>query len=68
MNRAIGWALVAVVLSVGGCAGRRIFHLAGCEERLASPHKRQECVACLSRPLPHEFQPDNPDGMRCVRR
>lgn len=41
---------------------------AGCEERLESPHKLQECRACVERPVPHEYLPDNPDGERCVRR
>jgi len=60
--------LVIGLLLAGGCASRQIFHLAGCDERLVNEHKRRECHACLERPLPHEFLPDNPDGMRCVRR
>jgi hypothetical protein len=67
MRRA-SWMVVAVAALASGCAGRQIVHLAGCDERLASPYKRQECRACLERPLPHEFLPDNPDGLRCVRR
>jgi hypothetical protein len=57
-----------LVLSASGCAGRQIVHLAGCDERLALPYKRQECRECLERPAPHEYLPDNPEGSRCVRR
>jgi hypothetical protein len=60
------WILLA--LCVGGCAGRQIFHVSGCDERLALPHKRMECRACVERPIPHEYLPDNPDGARCVLR
>lgn len=62
------WALLGLAVAVSGCAGREVYHVRGCEERLASPYKRQECLACVGRPLPHVFLPDNPDGARCSRR
>lgn len=68
MNRKVLWLLLALGVEAGGCAGRQIFHVRGCDERLAIPYKRQECRACVERPYPHEYLPDNPDGARCVRR
>jgi hypothetical protein len=53
---------------LGGCAGRQIYYLRGCDERLVIPYKQMECRACVTRPIPHVFLPDNPDGARCVRR
>ena len=50
-----------------GC-GREIIYLRGCEERLAMPYKRMECRACVERPMPHKYLPDERDGTRCVRR
>jgi hypothetical protein len=66
MKRRVIWLLL--VLSAGACAGRQIFHVAGCDERLALPYKRAECRACVLRPIPHEYLPDNPEGARCVLR
>jgi hypothetical protein len=60
--------LLLVLFTLAGCAGRHIYYMAGCDERLAIPYKRMECRACVGRPLPHEYLPDNPDGARCVRR
>jgi hypothetical protein len=60
--------LLCGLVAAAGCAGREIFHPRGCEERLAIPYKRMECMACVTRPMPHVFLPDNPDGMRCARR
>ncbi len=60
------WVLIA--LCAAGCAGRQIFHVSGCDSRLALAHKRIECRACVERPIPHEYLPDNPDGARCVLR
>jgi hypothetical protein len=68
MSAAKGLALVALVLTVGACVGRQIFYVQGCNDRLADPYKRQECRACVERPLPHEYLPDQPDGTRCARR
>jgi hypothetical protein len=62
------WAVLSLAVLASGCAGRHIYYVSGCNERLAIPHKRQECRACVERPVPHEFMPDNPDGSRCVRR
>jgi len=59
---------ILLVLAAGGCAGREIFHVRGCDERLSIPHKRMECRACVERPRPHVFLPDQPDGTRCVPR
>jgi hypothetical protein len=60
---------ILLALCAAGCAGgRQIFHVAGCNERLALPYKRMECRACVERPIPHEYLPDNPDGARCVLR
>jgi hypothetical protein len=67
MRRSVSLILLFTFFAVG-CASREIFHPRGCEERLAVPYKRMECVACVTRPLPHVFLPDNPDGMRCARR
>jgi hypothetical protein len=63
------WAAVAVAM-VGGvsCAGRVVYYPQGCEDRLGSPYKRAECLACVARPLPHQYLPDNADGNRCFRR
>ncbi len=68
MTKTAIWLLLAASTLVGGCAGRQIFHVRGCDERLSIPYKRQECRACVERPLPHEYLPDNPDGARCARR
>jgi hypothetical protein len=64
------WTLVVVLasLAASGCAARQIYHVRGCDERLASAYKQMECRACVERRLPHEYLPDNPDGMRCARR
>ena len=62
------WVLLGLASLSGGCAGRHIYYVAGCNERLASPYKRQECYACVQRPIPHEYMPDQPDGTRCWRR
>ena len=66
-NKAV-WLVLALGTVLGGCAGRHIFYVRGCDERLAIPYKRQECRACVERPRPHEYLPDNPDGTRCVPR
>lgn len=68
MLRRSAWFILLCAVAAASCAGREIFHPRGCEERLAIPYKRMECLACVSRPLPHVFLPDNPDGMRCARR
>jgi len=73
MPRKSRWIGLLVMGSLAvGCVvaggGREIFHPRGCEERLAIPYKRAECLACVNRPLPHVFLPDNPDGMRCAQR
>jgi hypothetical protein len=65
MKRRAIWLLLLVAW-VGGCAGRQIFHASGCDERLALAYKRAECHACVQRPVPHEYLPDNPDGARCT--
>jgi hypothetical protein len=62
------WFLLAASSLLGGCPGRQIYYVRGCDERLASQYKRNECHACIERPLPHVFLPDNPDGARCARR
>jgi hypothetical protein len=61
-------ASILLALAASGCVGRQIVHLEGCRERLEIPHKRAECNACIERPFPHKYLPDNPDGERCVRR
>ncbi len=61
-------AVIVVILGATRCAGRVIYYPAGCEDRLASPYKRAECLACVARPLPHQYLPDNADGDRCFRR
>jgi hypothetical protein len=53
---------------VSGCAARQIYYVRGCDERLAMAYKRMECRVCVTRPRPHEYLPDNPDGSRCVMR
>jgi hypothetical protein len=60
--------LIALALTALGGCGRHIYYVHGCDERLEIPYKRMECRACVERPIPHEFLPDNPDGARCVRR
>lgn len=60
--------IVAASATLGCVAGREIFHPRGCEERLGIPYKRAECIACVTRPRPHVFLPDRPDGARCVLR
>ena len=59
---------ILLALCAGGCAGREIFYVPGCDARLALPYKRMECRACVERPIPHVYLPDNPDGARCVLR
>jgi hypothetical protein len=64
--------LVSALILAGGAAacfgpGREIRHPKGCEERLENPEKRAACFACLSRPVPHVYLPDRPEGERCVR-
>ncbi len=66
MRQGVRWLLLGLVVAAGGCAERQIFHASGCEERLALAYKRAECHACVQRPVPHEYLPDNPDGARCV--
>jgi hypothetical protein len=68
MMRKSAWIVLLFGLGAVGCMGREIFHPRGCEERLAVPYKRAECLACVTRPLPHVFLPDQPDGVRCARR
>jgi hypothetical protein len=68
MNATKGLALLVFGLAAAACAGRQIFFVQGCEERLGSSYKRAECRACVERPVPHEFLPDNADGYRCARR
>jgi hypothetical protein len=62
------WILVGFATTMAGCAARQIYFVPGRDERLEIPYKRMECRACVERPIPHEFLPDNPDGARCVRR
>ena len=64
----MGARLFVWALLLSGCAGRQIFYVRGCDERLALAEKRFECRACVERPLPHEYLPDNPPGERCARR
>jgi hypothetical protein len=66
MRNRILWAMLA--LGATSCAGRHIYYVRGCEERLGIPEKRMECRICVERPMPHEYLPDNPPGARCVRR
>ena len=63
-----GFLSVAALAGLGCVTGREIFHPRGCEQRLGIPYKRAECFACVTRPRPHVFLPDQPDGMRCVPR
>jgi hypothetical protein len=66
MKQRLMWILL--LLSTGGCAGREIYYVHGCNERLALAEKQFECRACVERPLPHVYLADNPPGARCVRR
>ena len=68
MSRNVVWLLFLFATSVAGCAGREIYYVRGCDERLAMAYKRMECRACVERPRPHVFLPDNPDGARCAPR
>ena len=68
MNVVKGLGVIALVVTASACVGRQIFFVAGCEDRLASPYKRSECRACVERPIPHMYLPDQPDGARCARR
>ena len=68
MRILVAMIVLATAVSVGGCAERQIRQISGCNNRLASEHKREECRVCVERPRPHEYLPDNPDGMRCVPR
>ena len=69
MRRALVlWSLLAGSAVIGGCAGREVYHVRGCDERLASGYKREECRACVTRPRPHVYLPDRPDGTRCAPR
>ncbi len=66
MRQRLTWILLA--WTVGSCAGREIYYVRGCDERLAMAYKRMECRACVEHPLPHVYLPDNADGARCARR
>jgi hypothetical protein len=70
MQRILGLMALLVVSAAFGCAGsgRQIIHPRGCLERLAIPEKKMECQVCVERPMPHKYLPDNPEGLRCVRR
>ena len=61
-------ALVALSSALAGCAGREVYYVQGCDSRLAIPYKQMECRACVTRPRPHMYLPDQPDGTRCVPR
>jgi hypothetical protein len=62
-------AVVALVVAATNCAQQRVIvYPAGCAERLAIPYKQAECMACVSRPVPHQYLPDQPDGTRCAAR
>jgi len=69
MKMIVGVMSLLLVPAVG-CAGpgRQIIHIQGCRERLVIPEKKVECQICVERPVPHKFLPDNPEGLRCVRR
>ena len=62
-NKAL-WLALALGTLLSGC-GRSILYANGCENRLSLAYKRQECMACVSRPRPHVYLPDEPDGTRC---
>jgi hypothetical protein len=68
MRRTMLWLVLSASTLLSACAGREILYVRGCDERLSMPYKRQECRACVERPIPHEYLPDRPDGVRCVRR
>jgi hypothetical protein len=59
---------VVLLLTIVNCAGRQIYVVTGCDERLESPYKQGECRRCVERPVPHKYEPDNADGERCVLR
>ena len=58
-------SLLALVVLAACATGRVIYYPNGCEDRLGSPYKRGECIACVTRPVPHQYLPDNADGDRC---
>jgi hypothetical protein len=63
------FAIVALIVAAASCAGQRVIvYPAGCAERLSLPYKQAECMACVSRPVPHQYLPDQPDGTRCAPR
>jgi hypothetical protein len=68
MTAKIVLATIVLMLGATSCAQRVIYYPAGCADRLASPYKQAECMACVTRPFPHEYLPDNVDGNRCFRR
>ena len=53
MSAKKGLALLVLLLTGAACAGRQIYRPIGCEDRLGSPYKRAECLACVERPVPH---------------
>jgi hypothetical protein len=61
-------AAIVLLFGVTNCAQRVIYYPVGCADRLGSPYKQAECMACVQRPLPHQYLPDNVDGNRCFRR
>jgi len=66
-------ALAGLVLFLGAtnCAagpGRIIYYPAGCADRLGSPYKQNECMNCVSRPVPGAYYADQADGTRCRAR
>lgn len=73
-NTLNGLLLAGACLIAGACVvargggERRIYRVAGCDSRLGEPRKREDCRACVTRPRPHVFLPDRPEGERCVPR
>jgi hypothetical protein len=66
-----GRCLVSIAFLVtvaGACSNRKVDTVDGCDNRLSEAYRRQECRACVARPQPHAYLPDNADGSRCVPR
>ena len=70
LKKTMSWILLGISLTAIGCggAGREIRRVEGCDSRLAVKEKRVACRECVSRPRPHVYLPDRPEGERCVPR
>ena len=64
-HRAVMTLLPLAVLLAAPCAEAQIRTVQGCKTRVAKSAKRSACMACITRPRPHQFFKKAPAGNRC---